>query len=74
MIEEMYEAIGDPDFDSDVILSRNKAMIEYFLDTTRITPKFVRDTFHGLMKLEFDLTKSEFGPSGLYYLQGFLIF
>jgi len=74
MIEEMYEAIGDPDFDSDVILSRNKAMIEYFLDTTRITPKFVRDTFHGLMKLEFDLTKSEFGPSGLYYLQGLLIF
>lgn len=74
IIEEMYEVIGDPDFENDEVLSRNKAMLDYFLDTTQLTPRLVRDTFHGLMSLEFDATKSKFGSSGLYYLQGLLIF
>ncbi|KAI5968926.1 HIR3 [Candida theae] len=74
IIEEMHEVIGDPDYESDDTLSRNKAVIEDFLDTTSITPKFVRDTFHGLMTLEHGDAKSKLGSSGLYYLQGLLIF
>ena len=74
IIEEMYEVIGDPDFESDEVLSRNKAMLEYFLDTTHLSPKFVRDSFHGLTKLEFNTVKAKFASSGIYYLQGLLIF
>ncbi|KAI5969070.1 HIR3 [Candida margitis] len=74
IIEEMFEVIGEPNFESDEALSRNKAVLDYFLDTTRLAPKFVRDTFHGLMSLDLEVTDSRFGSSGLYYLQGLLIF
>ncbi|KAI5960936.1 HIR3 [Candida pseudojiufengensis] len=74
LIEEMYEVFDDPDYDNDTTLGRNKAYFDYFLESTRINPRFVRDAFHGLAKLELDKAKTEIGSSGLYYLQGLLIF
>ncbi|CAK9439003.1 uncharacterized protein LODBEIA_P32270 [Lodderomyces beijingensis] len=74
LIEEMYEVIGDPDFEKDHILNRNKACMEHFLDTTRLTPRFIRNAFYGLVQIDLDETESKIAASGLYYLQGLLIF
>ncbi|KAI3402854.2 HIR3 [Candida oxycetoniae] len=74
LIEEIYEVVGNPDFDNDAHLSRNKASIDHFLDTTCLTPRFIRNSFHGLVKLDIDETQNKIASSGLYYLQGLLIF
>ena len=34
LIDEIYDVIGDPDFDLNEALGRNKATLNYFLDNT----------------------------------------
>lgn len=76
LLDEFYEVIGDPNFESLDILSRNSASFDYFLDTARITPRFIRDGFHGLLELDFERPSENFEivDQGLYYLQGLLVF
>ncbi|KAK6459780.1 uncharacterized protein RJT20DRAFT_5335 [Scheffersomyces xylosifermentans] len=76
LIDEFYAVIGDPNLESNETLSRNDASFDYFLETTRITPRLIRDAFHGLLKTDFDelATDTRIIKDGLYYLEGLLIF
>ncbi|RLV94897.1 Histone transcription regulator 3 [Spathaspora sp. JA1] len=75
LIDEMYTVIGDPDFDSNEVLYRNNASLEYFLESTKLSPRFFRDSFYGLINLRIDKPNTE-SPitNDLYYLQGLSIF
>lgn len=72
LIEDFYEVIGDPEFDNCPVLARNLAIMDDFLDNSEITPRFIRDSFHGLLDLEFaPMSKNrEIIENGLYYLIG----
>lgn len=76
LIDEFYEVVGDPDFDSSEILSRNDSLFEHFLESTSITSRFLRDTFYGLEELDFTSPTDNCNiiKSGLYYMQGLLMF
>lgn len=76
LIDEFYEVVGDPDFDSCEILSRNDSLFEHFLESTSITSRFLRDTFYGLEELDFrnPPDNANIIRSGLYYMQGLLMF
>lgn len=76
LIDEFYEVVGDPDFDSSEVLSRNDSLFEHFLESTSITSRFLRDTFYGLEELDFTNPpeNSNIIKSGLYYMQGLLMF
>lgn len=76
LVEEFYEVIGDPDFDSCEVLNRNQSLFNHFLESTSITSRFLRDAFYGLVELDFSdppgITKII--RDGLYYMQGLLMF
>ena len=76
LIDDFYEVIGDPDLESSDTLSRNNASLEFFLEYTSITPRFVRDAFHGLLTVDCEepVLNCEIIQGGLYYLQALLIF
>lgn len=76
LIDEFYEVVGDPDFDSCEILSRNDSLFEHFLESTSITSRFLRDTFYGLEELDFrnPPDNANIIRNGLYYMQGLLMF
>ncbi|EAZ63652.2 regulator of histone transcription, partial [Scheffersomyces stipitis CBS 6054] len=76
LIDEIYLVVGEPNFEASEVLSRNDACLDYFLETTRITPRFLRDAFHGLITTDFEEPNldSKLIKEGLYYLQGLLIF
>lgn len=76
LIDGLYEVVGDPDFDSDDFLTLNNETFKYFLQSTSITPKFLKEAFYGLVKLDFDPPKNNLSVvhDGLYYLQALLIF
>ncbi|CUM65134.1 uncharacterized protein PRCAT00002761001 [Priceomyces carsonii] len=77
LIDDFYEVIGNPDFENNVALSRNDATFSSFLELTNISPKLIRDSFYGLVSLDFndsDSADDEIVKNGLYYLQGLLIF
>ena len=77
LLDEFYEVIGDPDFETSDVLIRNDKLLNHYLDSTIITPTFFRDCFHGLAELNFDKPqddKTDIVDGGLYYIQGLLIF
>ncbi|KAG7661245.1 HIR3 [[Candida] subhashii] len=75
LIDEIYNVVGDLDFESNEVLNRNNACLEYFLESTLVTPRFARDAFHGLIDLNMDkIGTYDFLSGGLYFLQGLLIF
>lgn len=76
LIEEFYEVIGDPDFESCEVLSRNDSLFEHFLESTSISSRFLRDSFYGLEELDFEVPSKNTSiiQSGLYYMQGLLMF
>ncbi|CAI5758328.1 unnamed protein product [Candida verbasci] len=74
LIDEIYGKIGGPDFESDEVLSRNKASLNYFLDTRKLTPRFIKDSFYGLNELKFDELNHPIVQDGLYFMQGLLTF
>ncbi|KAK6460472.1 hypothetical protein DFJ63DRAFT_290729 [Scheffersomyces coipomensis] len=77
LVDEFYSVIGDPDFDSCETLHRNFASLDHFLDSTRITQRFVRDAFYGLINLgvsEPRIDSKKIIQDGLYYLEGLFIF
>ena len=69
LIDEIYDVIGDPDFDLNEALGR-KATLNYFLDNTRLTKRLFQEAFHGLVE-EFEEDKQF---NGLYYIEGLLFF
>ena len=40
LVDEMYEVVGEPSFETNEVLSRNMTSFRYFLDNTRITKNF----------------------------------
>lgn len=76
LIDGLYEVIGDPNFDSDENLSLNNEYFKYFLESTTISSKFLKNTYYGLVTLDLDLPKENVGvvQDGLYYLEALLIF
>lgn len=76
LIEDLHSILGDPDLEGNEILKRNKAILNYFLDSERLSPRFFRETYYGLFSLEFEPveTKKSLATSGLYYLQALLIY
>ncbi|KAL6453165.1 HIR3 Histone transcription regulator 3 [Candida maltosa Xu316] len=74
LIDEIYEVVGDPDFESNDALSRNKASLQSFLDSTKLTTRLFKDAFHGLIDFEVEKIDSKMINNGLYYIEGLLIF
>lgn len=76
LIDDLYEVVGEPNFEKNASLNKNNAFFDYFLDSTALTPRFFRDAFHGLVaiSLEPPLEDAQVVRDGLYYLQAVLIF
>ncbi|CAK7905640.1 histone transcription regulator 3 homolog [[Candida] anglica] len=80
IIDAFNEVVGEPDIDNLPVLSRNNQLLEYYLSSTSLSPKFLRDSFHGLANVGFEVPSSTGEPrikivqDGLYYLQGLLVF
>ncbi|ODV80716.1 uncharacterized protein CANTADRAFT_20288 [Suhomyces tanzawaensis NRRL Y-17324] len=79
IIDDFYEVVGDPNLEQgETTLNRNDSTFEYFFELTRITPRLLKDAFHGLLKLDLEdvpvTPTNKIVKSGLYYLQGLLIF
>lgn len=74
LIDEMYDVIGDPDFEVNESLARNKATLHYFLENTRLTKRLFQEAFHGLARLELGCIGEDKQFNGLYYIQGLLLF
>lgn len=74
LIDEIYDVIGDPDFDLNEALGRNKATLNYFLDNTRLTKRLFQEAFHGLVRLELGEAEEDKQFNGLYYIEGLLLF
>lgn len=76
LIDGLYEVIGDPNFDSDESLRLNNEYFKYFLESTTISSKFLKNTYYGLVTLDLDVPVENVGvvQDGLYYLEALLIF
>lgn len=76
IIDAFFEVVGEPEVEANSILTKNNQRIEYLFDSTIITPKLLRDSFHGLVNCGFEKndTLSSVVVDGLYYLQGLLVF
>lgn len=76
LIDGLYEVIGEPKFESDETLNLNNEYFKYFLESTTISSKFLKNTYYGLVTLDLDLPRENVGvvQDGLYYLEALLIF
>ncbi|CCE81902.1 Piso0_002581 [Millerozyma farinosa CBS 7064] len=76
LVDDIYEAMGDPDFEMDEVLTKNESSFNFFLDWTPLTPRLVRDCFYGLQSCDLAIPKSNSSviKNGLYYLHGLFIF
>lgn len=80
LVDLLYEEIGDPDIDTDLDARKGQEMLEYFLDSTSLSPRFMKNAFHGLMDVSFrspddpESPKTQVADLGLYFLQGNIIF
>ncbi|CAH2350499.1 histone transcription regulator 3 homolog [[Candida] railenensis] len=76
IIDAFFEVVGEPEVEANSVLTKNNQRIEYLFDSTIITPKLLRDSFHGLVNCGFEKndTLSSVVVDGLYYLQGLLVF
>ncbi|EGV60052.1 hypothetical protein CANTEDRAFT_110260 [Yamadazyma tenuis ATCC 10573] len=78
IIDEFYEVIGDPIFETLSPLDQNNNILSHVLDDTVVSGALVKECFYGLRKINFlspgksELT--EIAQGGLYYLQGLLVF
>lgn len=76
LIDGIYDMVGDPEPESSKLVTQNSALISHFLDETTISPSFLRNAFHGLLRLELnevDDSLSKVVKNGLYYLEGLLV-
>lgn len=80
LVDLLYEEIGDPDIDTDLDARRGQEKLEFFLDSTSLTSRFMKGTFHGLMDITFRNLEDKESPKktvaelGLYFLQANIIF
>ncbi|CCE82831.1 Piso0_002581 [Millerozyma farinosa CBS 7064] len=76
LVDDIYEAMGDPDFEMDEVLTKNESSFNFFLDWTPLTPRFVRDCFYGLQSCDLAMPRNNSNviKNGLYYLHGLFIF
>lgn len=76
LIDDLYEVVGEPNFEKNANLNRNNAFFDYFLDSTALTSRFFRDAFHGIVSVPIEppSENAQVVRDGLYYLQAVLIF
>lgn len=80
LVDLLYEEIGDPDIDTDIDARKGHEMLEFFLDSTSLSPRFMKNAFHGLVYIDFrnsddpQSPKQSLAELGLYYLQASIIF
>lgn len=80
LVDLLYEEIGDPNIDTDIDARKGQEMLEFFLDSTSLSPRFMKNAFHGLMDVSFrspddpESPKKQVADLGLYFLQGNIIF
>lgn len=74
LVDEMYEVVGEPSFETNEVLSRNMTSFRYFLDNTRITKNFLKESFYGLVDLDLERNEQDVVAESLYYIEGLLIF
>lgn len=76
VVEDLYEIIGDPDLESDETLLVNVSNIKKFCEQTLLTPRFVKEAFHGLqhIPLQTPRTRNVVAEHGLYFMEAILMF
>lgn len=76
IVEDLYEIIGDPDLEKDEILAANVYKIGSFCEQTMLTPRFMKESFHGLLQVLVSPleTKNSIADNGLYFMQAVLMF
>lgn len=80
LVDMLYEEIGDPNIDTDIDARKGQEVLEFFLDSTSLSPRFMKNAFHGLMDVSFrspddpESPKKQVADLGLYFLQGNIIF
>lgn len=89
IVDDFFDVVGEPKIEQNLVLRQNDQKLEYFFDSTSLTPKFFREAFHGLIDNSFESFLRVYPPGshknkppplskvvldGLYYLEGLLIF
>lgn len=76
VLDDLMEVIGDPDIEGNGSLVQNNDAIEAFIDTSTLTPRFIKDCFYGLTTIDFvdPQSDSRVALNGLYFLQAVTMF
>ncbi|CAH6718389.1 histone transcription regulator 3 homolog [[Candida] jaroonii] len=77
LLDEFYEVVSDPDYDNNSMVIYNDSIFNQYLDNTTITPRLLKEAFHGLLTTEFIAMNDERSPviqQGLFFLQAVIIF
>lgn len=89
IVDDFFDVVGEPNIEKNLLLRQNDQKLEYFLNSSSLTPKFFREAFHGLIDNSFESSLRVYPPEshknkppplskvvldGLYYLEGLLIF
>lgn len=76
IVDDLFDIIGEPDIESEKVLSANLLSLDTFLDHTDLGARFIKEAFHGLQRLEFPLPKvaNHVATAGLYFLEAVLMF
>ncbi|CAN3377066.1 hypothetical protein DIURU_002068 [Diutina rugosa] len=78
IIDDFYQVLGKPEFEKSRALAKNQAMLDWFLDYTRLTPHVLKMAMYCQWQpLEFVTVEdnhSEVSHLGLYYCQAAAMF
>lgn len=76
IVEDLYEIIGDPDLETDHALLVNLSTIERFCELTMLSPRLLKEAFHGLQKVDLALLPklNPVAQNGLYFMEAVLMF
>lgn len=77
IVEDLYEIIGDPDLEKDMVLAENLVKFETFCDQTLLSPRFIKEAFHGLLHVPCVIPSgncNSIASKGLYFMEAVLMF
>lgn len=78
IVDDFYQVLGKPEFEKSLVLAKNQAMLEWFMDYTRLTPHVLKMAMYcqwePLDLAPVDDKHSEVLHLGLYYIQAAAMF
>lgn len=76
VVDDLFEIIGDPNVETDKVLSSNLAALNNFLEHTLLSARFIKEAFYGLQCTDFAPPQfpNKVAEAGLYYLEAVLMF